>query len=31
MNYSMMNPFAFSAAMSASFAGPDSVPILLMV
>ena len=31
MNYSMMNPFALSAAMSASFAGPDTVPVLLTV
>ena len=29
--YSAMNPFAFSTAMSASFAGPDTVPVLLTV
>lgn len=27
--YSAMNPFALSAAMSASFAGPHTVPVLL--
>ena len=31
LNYSTINPFAFSAAMSASFAGPDTVPVLLTV
>ena len=31
LNYSTMNPFALSAAMRASFAGPDTVPVLLTV
>lgn len=31
MNYSTMKPFAFSAAMSASFAGPDTMSVLLTV
>ena len=29
--YSTINPFAFSAAMSASFVGPNTVPVLLTV
>ena len=30
-SYSAMKPFAFNAAISASFAGPDTVPVLLTV
>ena len=30
-HYSVIKPFALSAAMSASFAGPDIVPVLLTV
>ena len=30
-SYSAMKPFAFSAAMSASLAGPNTVPFLLTV